>query len=175
MPASPVSHRQHGFTLIELLIVVAIIGIITTLLTFNASSWLSHATVQSEAQRLRHKIHSLSDQAVITHTPVGLVIKPDSIHLFQHKQNQWQEQSPAIALPDNIRLLVPPTPPPTSATADTAAQQPDIALYLGPDGRATPLRLGLEDAQNRCYLNINAAVGITLTDCPGSATNDLPH
>ncbi len=154
--------------------VVAIIGIITTLLTFNASGWLSNATAQSEAQRLRHKIHSLSDQAVITHTPVGLVIKSDSIQLFQHKQSEWLEQLPAVKLPDNIRLLVPPTPP-TNKTAAAADQRPDITLYLGSDGRATPLRLGLKGAENRCYLNINTAVGITLTDCPDSPTDDLPH
>ena len=163
MLTSFVSHQQHGFTLIELLVVVTIIGIITTLLTFNASHWLSSATAQSEAQRLRHKIYSLSDQAVITNIPVGLAIKSDTIHLFQHRQDQWQAQLPPITLPAGIRLLVPPAN--TPATTKNTVNQPDITLYLGPDGRAIPRRLGIEDTQNRCYLNINTAVGITLSDC----------
>ncbi len=171
MPASFALRQQRGFTLIELLVVVAIIGIITTLLTLNAGHWLSDATAQSEAQRLRHKIHSLSDQAVITQMAVGLVIKPDTILVFQHQQHQqdpWQEQSPPIELATGIRLLVPPVT--TTDTTKDDTKQPDIALYLGPDGRANPLRLGLEDTHSRCYLNINTAVGITLSDCTGSAT-----
>lgn len=161
----PAPHLQRGFTLIELLVVIAIIGIITTLLTFNASHWLSHATVQSEAERLRHKLHSLADQAVITQIAIGLVMTPNRIQLFQHKQGKWQAQLPPIEPAAGIRFRVPPVIATTTETSDT--DQPDIALYLGPDGRATPVRLGLEDAQGRCDLNINAAVGIT-SDCTDS-------
>ncbi len=164
--------QQRGLTLIELLVTVAIIGIITTLLTLNAGHWLSDATAQTEAQRLRHKIQALSDQAVITQMAVGLVLQPDTILIFQHqphRQDPWQEQRPPITLAAGMRLLVPlVTATDSTAKDDTKPEPPDIALYLGPDGRATPLRLGLEDTHSRCYLNINTAVGITLSDCTGS-------
>ena len=161
--------RQTGFTLIELLVVVAIIGIVTTLLTVNIGAWFHTKQPKDEAQRLKVEIQGLLDQAVISQTHLGLVVKPDEIWSYQQQEDTWQApktpEPSAITVSDGIKLLAPiyKQPPPTPEGEEPA--QPSISIHLGTDGRMTSYRLGMEDGQTRCYLAINYAGGMQVTDC----------
>lgn len=163
-----VSNRQAGFTLIELLVVVAIIGIVTTLLTINLSTWLNTSNTESEAKRLMIKIHGLLDQAMISQSHLGLVVKQKEILIYQQQEDEWQAlsapQPSSIQVSEGVELLAPVQAPPP-VTAKDEPVQPSITLHLGTDGRMTAYRLGIEDGETRCYLVMNRAGGIQVDDC----------
>jgi type II secretion system protein H len=165
----PQQTKQTGFTLIELLVVVAIIGIVTTLITFNIGNWINTKQTKTEAQRLIVEIQALLDQAVISQTPIGLVIKSHEIEIYSQQDNQWETPKPpapeSIVISEGIKLLAPIYTTQPSADAEDQPKQPLITLYLGTDGRISPYRLGIEDSETRCYLAINQAGGIEITDC----------
>lgn len=61
---------SHGLTLIEMLVVLAIVGVMSSLAVIGLGSGGKEQNVQSEAQRLALSLQAASDEALTSDTPI---------------------------------------------------------------------------------------------------------
>ena len=81
---------QKGFTLLEVMLVVLIIGIITSLAVYSLSPMGPSRQAKSEAQGLMAALDYAQQQAILSHQPYGLKIKPKGYEFVAYQgSGQW--------------------------------------------------------------------------------------
>ena len=85
------SLKPHGFTLIEVMVVVALIGIIVTLVQFSFSGKRPDDILKQESQRFAAIFEVASDYGMLNNIELGLVIKKDSYQFLGFDGTKWAE------------------------------------------------------------------------------------
>jgi len=83
--------KSKGFTLIEVMVVVALIGIIVTLVQFNFSGNRPDDILKQESQRFAAIFEVASDYGMLNNIELGLVIKKDSYQFLGFDGVKWAE------------------------------------------------------------------------------------
>ena len=103
--------KRHstGFTLIEVMVVVALIGIIVTLVQFNFSGKRPDDVLRQESLRFATIFEVASDYGMLNNIELGIVIKANSYQFLGFDGVKWaeipeQEWLSIVEIPEGIEL-----------------------------------------------------------------------
>jgi len=104
-----VKFRCKGFTLIEVMVVVALVGIIVTLVQFNFSGKRPDDVLKQESQRFAAIFEVASDYGMLNNIELGLVIKKDSYQFLGFDGITWveipdQDWLSIVEMPEGIEM-----------------------------------------------------------------------
>lgn len=87
------SSRVNGFTLLELMIVLVIVSILFTFVSFTIRGHSPEESMAEEARRLDSLIQLVLEEAVLKNTEYGLEFKRNSYRFLTYEDEQWQAVS----------------------------------------------------------------------------------
>jgi general secretion pathway protein H len=98
-----------GFTLIEVMVVIALIGIIVTLVQFNFSGKRPDDLLRQESLRFATIVEVASDYGMLNNIEIGIVIKDNSYQFLGFDGVKWaevqeQEWLTLVEMPEGIEL-----------------------------------------------------------------------
>ena len=84
---------EHGFTLIEILVVVALIGIISSVIVLSIDLLRNDEDLRQESQRIKSLLKIAQDEAVIQSKDLGINIELHGYHFVEYEPflNQWNK------------------------------------------------------------------------------------
>lgn len=85
------SNNVKGFTLIEVMVVVALIGIIVTLVQFNFSGKRPEDTLKEASFRFVGIFETAADYGLLNNIELGLVVKDNSYQFLGYDGVNWAE------------------------------------------------------------------------------------
>jgi general secretion pathway protein H len=104
------SGGEAGLTLVEILVVLAIIGVMSSIAVIGLGGIGEGASAQSEARRLAASIQLAADEALVADRPLALQWDAEgySFVRWDSKRQEWQPHDAAFSaryeLPDEISL-----------------------------------------------------------------------
>jgi general secretion pathway protein H len=98
---SVLSIKQCGFTLIELMVVIMLVGIMATMVQFNASGKRPEDVLQQESARFAAIFEVASEYGMLNNIELGLMVKKDSYQFLGYDGTRWAE------IPVATRTLIP--------------------------------------------------------------------
>ncbi len=105
--------KQAGFTLLELMVVMAIIGLMMGVVSFNAMP-SERQQLQREAERIALLLQSARDEAIVRNRQIMFEAEGQSYHFRMRDNGQW------VAIPRDDLLK------------DRAFERPNIRLTMQP-------------------------------------------
>lgn len=87
------SSRVNGFTLLELMIVLVIVSILFTFVSFTIRGHSPEESMAEEARRLDRLIQLVLEEAVLKNTEYGLEFKRHSYRFLSYEDEQWRAVS----------------------------------------------------------------------------------
>ena len=81
--------RKEGFSLFELLVVVAIIGVVSTIAAPHVISWRSSAKLRGAADNLMADLEMAKIRAVKENSFVAILFNPGGYIVFVDRANLW--------------------------------------------------------------------------------------
>lgn len=85
--------KTEGFTLVEVLVVVAIAGLVASLVVLNLGSWRSPARPDAQLERLAALIDYQCEQALFQSRPRGIRLTRDGYDFWQASSQGWLDLS----------------------------------------------------------------------------------
>ena len=84
---------EHGFTLIEVLVVVALIGIISSVIILSIDLLRNDEDLRQESQRIISLLKIAQDEAVIQSKDLGINLELHGYHFVEYEPflNQWNK------------------------------------------------------------------------------------
>jgi general secretion pathway protein H len=82
--------RRHGYTLIELLTVIAIIGIIASLLVISIKNAERNKTFEAWLRTLDTVIDYAQDAAILSNKPFGIQFNTSELRFLKKTNSVWQ-------------------------------------------------------------------------------------
>ena len=103
------TNHSKGFTLIEVMVVVALIGIIVTLVQFNFSGKRPDDLLKQESYRFAAIFTVASDYGMLNNIELGVVIKKNSYQFLGFDGAQWkpipdQDWLSLVEMPQGIEM-----------------------------------------------------------------------
>lgn len=138
---------QTGFTLIEVMVVLIIIGVMATTVSFTLRPD-THRQLADESYRLARVLEQAVDAAELGE-PIGLSWQADGAHWqWQDEAGQWQAASEVFfahrALPEGLRgdgIWLAGVPASATQALWQDGRSPDLRLRLVADSGAREIRL----------------------------------
>ena len=140
-------HRQSGFTLIEILVVLVVVGMLVALATFTLGGNSLRRDLDNEAQKLFLLLQTVSEQALLNNTELGLILEEESYRFlaYDEKSGSWKPLQERLYRPRDIPEWLTVTDyiendiPRLSSSEDEV--RPDVVLFSS--GETTPFELEL--------------------------------
>ncbi len=82
---------NKGFTLIEVMVVVALIGIIVSLVQFTFFGERPEDTLKKSSQQFAAIFEAASDYGLLNNVELGLIVKKDSYQFLGYDGTKWTE------------------------------------------------------------------------------------
>ncbi len=137
---------EHGFTLIELMVVIAIMGLATSVVVLSMPD--SNGRVRREAEGLAARMLAARDDAIIQGRDVAIWVEPQGSGFERRRRGAW--------LPVRERPLQP-----ASFAAGTVALVPARQrIVFGTTGAASPVTITLARGERRASIKIDASGAI---------------
>ncbi len=111
-PAKPaLSIKQLGFTLLELMVVIMLVGIMATMVQFNASGKRPEDVLQQESARFAAIFDVASEYGMLNNVELGLMVKKDSYQFLGYDGTRWaeipdQDWNTNVDLPEQVELTI---------------------------------------------------------------------
>jgi type II secretion system protein H len=139
--------KPLGFTLIELIIVLAIIAILTYVVTLNFRNFKSQPYIARDiSQQILLQLRSLEQRAILTPTLFSLQLSKHAYRFMGYTPNGWQPLVipglQAVNIPDplELRLKQGQNTVPLSYTLESAGN-----ILIDSNGETTPFELSVID------------------------------
>lgn len=139
---------ERGFTLIEVLIVVAIVGVVGSIIALSSRSAPSRL-LEAEADRLIQLLSMARDEAELSGQPLALTFSTEG-YVFQKRdrRGRWHPFSDDLLRPRQWPFQV--------AGLRLEPGSPGNKLYFEPAGRMLPFTLSIETAEQRVAISGDA-------------------
>ena len=134
--------RIGGFTLLELLVVLAIIGLILSLMPIMLAGRVNDADISGVADRLVADLRSVRGEAVASNVPTSLIVDRGRDGYVLRPSRQRRQ------LPEGFRI----------ALAQRAERDGEILSFY-PDGTSTGGQLQIESADDRYAIDVSWPTG----------------
>jgi general secretion pathway protein H len=98
MPTSATGSRNAtGFTLVELMVVLAIVGLMTTVIAVNLAT--TEDAVRSEAERFGARLLAARDNAILTNRETAAVVDARGYNFVERDGKGWRplDEAPLVA------------------------------------------------------------------------------
>ena len=138
-------NHSSGFTLIEILVVLVVVGMLVALATITLGGDSLRRDLDNEVQKLFLLMETVSDQAVVNNTELGLVIEEDQYRFLAYNEQAGTWSPPADrlyrprALPPwlTVTQYIENNAPRLASNEDQP--RPDIVMFSS--GEITPFEL----------------------------------
>lgn len=141
-------HKQsesRGFTLLEVMVVLFVIGLITSLVTFNSSDRKAQDDTQKFGKQLAVVMNLYRDEAVYRNLDLGLAMDVNELLLLEFQDIRRLEVSSGKSSDELQKLADNPWQPYTSATLKAPAVPEGMTLMLSLDGKEIDFEDLLDD------------------------------
>ncbi|NTS75839.1 type II secretion system minor pseudopilin GspH [Catenovulum sp. SM1970] len=101
------SHKQGGFTLLEIMLVLVLMAILISSISFSFDVSDPKERTYKEAKRFQTAFHMASDYGLLNNIQIGLVVDEESYQFVGYDGNQWMSfpDEPVLAayqIPEQI-------------------------------------------------------------------------
>lgn len=125
--------RDAGLTLVEMLVVLAIVGVMASVVTIGIGSATRKVGAEAEAHHLADDLQRAADEALVGGPSLALVLERDGYGVVQRSGGEgWKPFEPHRPLASGLTL----------ASATLGAPQPLLA-----DGMTTPIEATITDGR----------------------------
>ncbi|MFM2480597.1 type II secretion system minor pseudopilin GspH [Celerinatantimonas sp. YJH-8] len=83
-------HSQRGFTLLELLLVIALIGIGSSVVIYSMGPNSTQQASEQKVRFLAEQLRFARDQAVLNQQPLGLNLTDNGYRFYDYRNQRWQ-------------------------------------------------------------------------------------
>ncbi|MDI9245296.1 type II secretion system minor pseudopilin GspH [Marinobacter sp. CHS3-4] len=177
--------RSAGFTLIEILVVLVVVGMLVALATFTLGGNSLRRDLDNEAQKLFLLMQTVSEQAIINNTELGLVLEEDAYRFvaYDEQRGSWKPSGERLYRQRKMPEWLVVTEyiendAPRLASSEDDEIRPDIVLFSS--GEATPFELELTldspSAVNDDYVHRIVSDGVSPIEWqhPGREASEEP-
>jgi general secretion pathway protein H len=100
-----------GFTLIEIMLVIALIGVIATMVQFSASSGQPSDKLKHESERFAAIFTLATDYGMLNNVELGLLVEPEQYRILAYDGVSWtelaeQEIFETVVLPEGMLMTL---------------------------------------------------------------------
>lgn len=186
--SNSLSKKHSGFTLIEVMVVVVLIGLMATLVQFNASGSKTEDMLKYESARFAAIFEVAAEYGMLNNIELGLIVKKDSYSFLGYDGTKWteipeQEWEATVTVPEEIYLSIEledlPIEEPLLFDTDTFKEkdEDDFTLrskeeeeekiipqvYILSGGDLTPFSLTFRISEELAYLNDDEELAYRVT------------
>ncbi|MCY0965495.1 type II secretion system minor pseudopilin GspH [Parathalassolituus penaei] len=137
--------ESRGFTLLEVMVVLFVIGLITSLVTFNSSDRKAQDDTQKFGKQLAVVMNLYRDEAVYRNLDLGLAMDVNELLLLAFQDVRRLEVSTGKSSDELQKLADNPWQPYASETLKAPAVPEGMALMLTLDGKEVDFEDLLDD------------------------------
>lgn len=150
--------KGEGFTLLELLVVLLIIGVLASLITFSITP--NQPSPQRESLRFHQVVEAAREQAVLFNQELGLELRENRYRILQWQAQRWWPLDSDLlsehTLPDNLsQTLWIDGVPNREGASGSDLLQPQIVFFS--TGEVTPFGWTLEDSADNDQWRLTAS------------------
>ena len=136
--------KDAGFTLVEILCVLAIIGLMTSVVVLNVPT--PKSSLDKQAELLTGQVNAMVQDGLISGSVTAAGFSKDGYALYVFENSEWSERA-AAQWSDSYRL--------TLSRATAKLDMPKTAeplILFQPTGLSTPFELTLSDRETKYAL-----------------------